>query len=75
MPYADGRSPTIGDRGKNTTTGKIETVINIVLGVPSMQGRDQLTVKWDDGGFVAVSLLQTNTNSLKSCCKIQEIGS
>jgi hypothetical protein len=55
MPYADGRSPTIGDRVKNTKTGKIGTVMNIVLGVPSMQGRDQLTVKWDDGGFVAVS--------------------
>jgi len=28
---------------------------DVVLGVPSMQGRDQLMVKWDDGGFVAVS--------------------
>ena len=55
MPYADGRrSPAIGDRVRNTKTGKIGTVMNVLLGVPNMQGRDQLTVKWDDGGFVAV---------------------
>ena len=55
MPYADGGSPVIGDRVKNTKTGKIGTVMNVVLGVPSMQGHDQLMVRWDDEGFVAVS--------------------
>jgi hypothetical protein len=55
MPYPDGRSPVIGDRVRNTKTAKIGTVMNVVLGVPSMQGRDQLMVKWDEGGFIAVS--------------------
>jgi len=55
MRYADGRSPVTGDHVRNTKTGKIGTVMNVVLVVPSMQGREQLMVKWDDGGFIAVS--------------------
>jgi hypothetical protein len=55
MPYRNGRSPVVGDRVKHTKTGKTGTVINVVPEVPSMQGRDQLSVKWDDGGYVAVS--------------------
>lgn len=55
MPYADGRNPAIGDRVRNTRTGKIGTVMNVVLGVLSLQGRGQVILKWDDGGFVAVS--------------------
>lgn len=54
MPYASGEKPEVGDHVK-TSRGRAGVVTHVQLNTTSLGGRDQVSVKWDDGGSVAVS--------------------
>jgi hypothetical protein len=57
MPYWGGEVPKAGDHVK-TGRGRTGTVIELQLNSPSMQGHDQVSVRWDDGGFTGISLAE-----------------
>ena len=50
MPYNSGEIPGVGDHVKHSKTGRMGVVTDVQLNVTSLQGRDQISVKWDDGG-------------------------
>jgi hypothetical protein len=60
MPYTDGCTPTVGDRVKHQG-GKTGTVTYVQLNYPSFSGRDAVSVKFDDGSSVAISLADEYT--------------
>ncbi|HXP70739.1 MAG TPA: hypothetical protein VOA88_15765 [Candidatus Dormibacteraeota bacterium] len=56
MPYATGESPQKGDYVQRVTSGQKGTVQDVQLNLTSKGGRDQVSVAFDAGGVVAVSL-------------------
>jgi hypothetical protein len=46
----------MGDHIKHTKTGRTGVITDVQLNTTSLQGRDQVSVTWDDGGRIAVSV-------------------
>lgn len=60
MPYLSGETPKERDRVRNRS-GKSGTVTHVELNNPSTPGHDVISVKFDDGSAVAVSLADEYT--------------
>jgi len=60
MPYRDGGIPTKGDQVRHVG-GKSGTVTWVQLNYPSFSGRDAVSVKFDDGSSVGVSVADEYT--------------
>jgi hypothetical protein len=57
MPYASGEIPELGDHVKHMKNGRTGTITHVQLNTASLGGRDQVSIKWDDGGIgIAVSV-------------------
>lgn len=50
MPYETGETPTAGDHVKHVNGGRPGVVTEAHLDQAHLQGEDQVSVKWDDGG-------------------------
>ena len=61
MPYENGETPMLGDSVRDKR-GRTATVTNVALDQGHLQGEDQVSVKWDDGGVgVGISLAREYT--------------